>query len=140
VTAYITQDQLVTRFGETRLIDLTDHQGTGTIDEDALTQAMGLVEGEIDAYLSARYALPLATVPRLLTAIAGDLVLLRLHVDVAPDTVLAAARQARLLLADLRDGRTQLGLATAPAAMSAAPVIGRPGVGTVTDAIKDYLG
>lgn len=138
--SYITRDQLVTRFGMDRLRDLTDHEGAGSINDDVLTQAIGLVEGEIDAALSSRYAVPLATVPSLLVGIAGDLVLLRLHVDAASEPVLAAAKQARATLALIRDGGMQLGLPSVPTTTTSAPVNAVAGVKTVAGAIADYLG
>lgn len=138
--SYVTREQLITRFGTDRLRDLTDHDGAGSINDDVLTQAIGLVEGEVDAALSSRYALPLPTVPPLLVGIAGDLVLVRLHVDTAAEPVLAAAKQARMTLALIRDGGMQLGLPSAPATATPTPVSAVAGVTTVAGAIADYLG
>lgn len=140
MTAYITRDRLIQRFGAGRLRDLTDTDGTGEINDDTLTEAIGLVEGEIDAHLSGRYPLPLATVPALLTGIAGDLVLVRLHVDAAPEPVLIAAKRAREMLAQIRDGGLEMGLPSLVPTASPSPIAYQPGVGAVTGAISDYLG
>jgi phage gp36-like protein len=138
--SYVTREQLVTRFGADRLRDLTDHIGSGSIDDDVLTQAIGLVEGEIDAALTMRYTLPLETVPSLLVGIAGDLVLVRLHVDTASEPVLAAAKQARATLAQIRNGDLALGLPSVLATATTSPISAVTGVNTLARAITDYLG
>lgn len=138
--SYVTAEQLMTRFGADRLRDLTDHQGAGTVNDDVLGNAIGLAESEIDASLSARYQLPLQTVPPLLAGIAGDLVLVRLHVDAAPEPVLAAARNARATLAQIRAGELELGLPGLVAATTSTPIHAQAGITTVTSAIADYLG
>lgn len=140
MTVYITRDRLIQRFGAGRLRDLTDTDGTGEINDDTLTEAIGLVEGEIDAHLSGRYQLPLATVPELLAGIASDLVLVRLHVDAAPPPVLEAAKRAREMLAQIRDGKLETGLPSLMPTATPSPISFQPGVGTVTGAISDYLG
>lgn len=138
--SYITRARLILRFGETRLRDLVGSDGSGEINDATLTEAIGLVAGEIDAYLSARYQLPLATVPELLAGIAGDLVLVRLHVDAAPEVVLVAAKRARDLLTQIRDGGLELGLPSLAPTSTPSPISFQPGVATVTAAISDYLG
>lgn len=114
--AYITRQNLIDRFGERRLTDLTDRDGLGVIDEAVLDCAITDAGALIDGYLAGRYSLPLATVPSLLTRLAGDLVFYALHADTVPDKVAADQAVAMKLLGQIALGTVRLGVegVTAP--------------------------
>lgn len=76
--AYLTPAELATRYGQDRLIDLTDRDGDGLADDPMINQALADASAEIDGYLAARYALPLPMVPAILARIAGDIAIYRL--------------------------------------------------------------
>ena len=66
---YATQADMLVRFGEPELIQLTDRFDAplGLIDPDVLGQALARADGEIDSYIAARVSLPLAAVFLVLT-------------------------------------------------------------------------
>lgn len=73
--AYISQAEMVLRFGETELIQLTDRDGTaGAIVSSVLDGAIADADALIDAHLvPAGYAVPLSPVPAVVVRIAADL-------------------------------------------------------------------
>jgi phage gp36-like protein len=108
---YATQSDLVTRFGDTELIQLTDRQGTvGEIDSAVVDRALLDADAEIDGYLAARYALPLASVPRLVLGAACDIARYRLYDDRATEQVTRRYEDAIKLLKLIAEGKVQLGL------------------------------
>lgn len=85
--AYCTQQDLIDRFGEDELVQLTDRANAGVIDEAVLTQAIGDAGAEIDGYLGGRYTLPLATVPVVLKRLACDIARYNLYDEAASEQV-----------------------------------------------------
>jgi len=109
---YATQQQLVDRFGADELIQITNQDDpTATmVHATRVTNAAADVDALIDAKLGARYALPLASVPLVLTNIAADLVRARLYDDRLPDRLADRERAALKLLDQVADGTLSLGL------------------------------
>jgi phage gp36-like protein len=71
--SYCTLQDFIDRpFGEQELIQLTDRDNLGVINEAVLTQAISDAEAEINGYLTA-YPLPLANVPANMVRIACDI-------------------------------------------------------------------
>lgn len=60
---YAIQADMVNRFGETEVIQLTDRANIGEIDAVVLANSLASAEQEINAYLDGRYTVPLVTVP-----------------------------------------------------------------------------
>lgn len=110
--AYALQSDLVSRFGELELIQLTDRAGTNTIDSSVVAIALADADHEIDGYLLAQYDLPLSSVPPLLTRLACDLARFFLWKDAASDLVKFNAEQARDALAKLAKGSIKLPLSS----------------------------
>lgn len=69
--SYCTRQNLIDRFGEQELIQLTDRDIVGVINDTVLNQAISDADAEINGYLTA-YPLPLATIPANLVRIACD--------------------------------------------------------------------
>lgn len=137
---YATQQNLIDRFGEGELIQLTDRHNTGAIDAVVLDQAIADADAEIEGYLVGRYALPLASVPPVLTLLACDLARYHLYDDHATEQVRTRYEDARRLLESIASGKVQLGL---PAGGGAAPVAGSPEVSTpgrefTKDTLRDF--
>ena len=109
---YATPQDLIDRFGETELLDLTDLAGIGVVDEAKISAAVAEADAEIDSYLRGRYALPLAPVPKLLTRLACELVRESLHTNAPSDTVKGRAEAARRLLRDISSGKSHLAFAS----------------------------
>lgn len=111
---YATQADMVTAYGEAEMIDLTDRADppVGSIDAAVMTRALETADGEIDSYLAARYALPLATVPVILRDCAADIARYRLHERGTPERVEKAYAARVAWLRDVAAGRATLGTGT----------------------------
>ncbi|MDP2548083.1 gp436 family protein [Oceanobacter sp. 4_MG-2023] len=84
---YCTQQDLVARFGEPELTQLTDFTNTGNPDSAMVTIAIDDASNEIDTYLSSRYELPLADTPAVLTAVCADMARYYLYGSGVPEYV-----------------------------------------------------
>lgn len=86
---YCTQQDLVVRYGELELIQLTDREGLlGAIDSAVLNAALSDASAEIDGYLrDGGYALPLTQVPQTLTRHACQMARHYLYDGPRPDQV-----------------------------------------------------
>lgn len=121
--AYATTADLVTRFGEAELIDLTDRASppANVVDAGVAAGAIADAVGEIDAYLGVRYALPVSPVPAHLVAMTCDIARYRLHGSRVTDEVRARYEDAVRWLKDVAQGRALLpGAAAASNATTAA--------------------
>lgn len=109
---YCTQANLVDRFGQVELIQLTNPTDPAAVTVNATRVDDGIadIDALITAKLQARYALPLATVPRVLRNIACDLVRARLYEDRITDHVAKRETAALKLLDEISQGKLQLGL------------------------------
>lgn len=109
---YAIQQDLVDRFSETELVQITNPTDLAatTINATRLQRALDDADAEIDARLQARYALPLASVPRLLVNAACDIARYRLYDDRATDQVTRRYEDAIKLLDRIGRGELQLGL------------------------------
>lgn len=87
---YCTLQNMIDRFGDEELIQLTDRDGAGAVDETVLDQAIADAGAEIDGWLAGRYPLPLAEVPPSLTLRACDMA--RYFLYAAAPTELVQAR------------------------------------------------
>lgn len=115
---YATRAALIDRFGEAELIQLTDRERLGVIDDTVLDQAIADAAHEIDSHLAGRYTLPLATVPPVLTRVACDVARYRLYDDAAPEEVRNRYKDGVRWLEALARGTVSLGMppAETPAA------------------------
>jgi phage gp36-like protein len=73
MVAYITQADLVERFGSAQILELSDRDNTGAIDAGRVAQAIADTSARIDGYLGDRYALPLLTLPAAIPPLACDI-------------------------------------------------------------------
>jgi len=121
--AYALTADLIARFGRDELLQLTDRSGVDRVDEAVVGAAIADAGASIDGYLAARYALPVAPTPALLTRIACDLARFYLHGPSATELVRKGFEDAQRILRDLADGRAVLaGAAVAvPGSSPAAP-------------------
>ncbi|MBO0346039.1 DUF1320 domain-containing protein [Roseibium sp. CAU 1637] len=79
--AYATRQDLIDRFGEDELIQLTDRVNlpASTIDEDMVAAHIADAENLADSYLAKLYRLPLDPVPAVLTRIICEIARYFLH-------------------------------------------------------------
>lgn len=142
---YATLAGLVARYGEQEVLELTDREGAGAVDGSVVATALEAVDGIINGYLAARYAVPVTPVPVMLAGLAEDLAWHRLHGKSTTDTVRQAAEQAMRTLRDLADGRAVLPGAAAvvagsnPAVGDSAPRYVAPERRLGPCQISDYL-
>jgi phage gp36-like protein len=111
---YATQADLVTRFGEVEIIQLSDDANAGAIDAAVVAIVLADVDRAIDGYLLTRYTLPLTEVPDILNSIACDLAHYRLATrnggSRASDTLKDRNSDAMRQLRDIASGKFTLGL------------------------------
>lgn len=101
---YATRQDLIDRFGETELFQLTDrvNMPPTTVDDIVTGRALGDADAAIDGYVGKKYTLPLATVPPMLVKIASDLARYYLHGEAAgKDSIVT--RNADAALSWLKD-------------------------------------
>jgi phage gp36-like protein len=94
---YITNADIETRLGPALYVQLTDDSGAGVANEDVVNEARLAAEGEVDAYLAARYQVPIdiavhPQVAGVLVGIALDLAEYRLRARRPPIPADAGAK------------------------------------------------
>ena len=77
--SYSSLDDLKRRISETELIQLTDDQGLGQIDETLVAGAIAESDGLVDSFVRAQCAVPLVNPPEIIRLISADLTLYRLY-------------------------------------------------------------
>ncbi len=112
--SYCTLTDLTERYGD-EVMQWADRDQDGSPDPELIAAATADVGAEIDAYLAARYTLPLSTTPTVVVRIACALVRERLalaggaRMD-AVDPIKAEASDARKLLQAIGAGKASIGL------------------------------
>jgi len=131
---YATQAQLIDRFGEGRLIALTDRAPIplGVIDAAVMARALADTDAVIDGYLAGRYALPLAATPALVADVAQAIALWKLHTSEPEAKVKADHDAAMRTLREIAQGIVQLSVAGIEPAAS-----GNSGV-QITDRDREF--
>lgn len=127
---YCNLPDLINRFGERELIELTDRNQDDAIDTASTDAAMEDAASIIDSYLLVRYCLPLASVPVVLRNYACDIAMynlwnLRRMGDI--ETIRTRYEDAIRWLERVRDYKAEIIGAKAKPAVSAEPVEG-PGI------------
>ena len=110
---YATQDDLLDRYGDAMLIDLTDRAevATGQIDIETVEKALSAATAEIDGYLAGRYALPVTVQSPILNDLACVLAIWRLHIHTPPEKIKADYEAAQKRLREIASGVFRLPLA-----------------------------
>lgn len=131
MSPYATVTDLVDRFGEPELIDLTDRAQppAGTIDASVADAALADACGEADAYLGVRYSLPVtAPVPLVLVAVVCDIARYRLYENRATEEVRQRYEDAVRWLRDVSRGAAVLpGAADAAGDAAGLAMVVQPG-------------
>ena len=111
--SYATQAQLTERYGEPMLIAATDRGAVplGVPDSAAVGRALVAADGVIDAYLGARYALPLSSIPDIIVNLALEIGIFKLHAYDAPPKLREDHDAAMRMLREIADGRVRLNVA-----------------------------
>jgi len=137
---YVTQQNLIDRFGQEELIQLTDRTQSGAIDAAVINKALADADAEINGYLSAKYTLPLNPVPVVLERIAGDVARYFLYEDRVTEQVERRYKDALRFLESVAKGTIRIGVDAAnqaPAA-SGGPQYSAPDRVFTADTLADY--
>lgn len=128
---YVTKQQLIDRFSERELIQLTDRDNkpATTIDDTVVNGAIADAEALVDGYLGKVYELPLGVTPPVLTRISADIARYYLHGKSADKDgpVHRAYTEAASWLKDVSRGLVQIDAAgVAPAAAGGGSIRAKP--------------
>lgn len=123
--AYATQADIVDRYGEADLLVIADRNGDAVVDADVVARALADAAAEIDTYVSAKYALPLPSVPDVLVRINVDIAVYRLSTDAAQATEERRQRYEDCLaqLKDISKGIASLGISQPPPSSNGGAVL-----------------
>lgn len=110
---YTDRDDLIQRYGEAELIQLTDRHHQGVVDDDVLNRAIADADALVDSYLAPRYVLPLSADMvhgSNLPQAAADIARYNLYGDHAPEEVEKRYERQVKWLRDLSQGAASLGV------------------------------
>lgn len=112
--SYCTLQDMVDRFGESELIQLTDRDGLNEIGTAIVDRAIEDASAVIDGYLASVYPLPLATVPPQLVRINCDVARYYLHANgsMAPESIEKPYDHAIKYLMAMANGTVSMEVAT----------------------------
>ena len=121
--AYSTAEDIRKLIPESDLIQLTDDDGVGVVDEDVLTEAIDAADREIDAYLGARYTVPLDPVPELIRNLSAQMAIWHLYGrrNILSEVWESCYKNAVRLLDLLRRGEVVIGAAAGETRRRKAP-------------------
>ena len=112
--SYCTLTDLVDRYGEQEMLQLTDRDRDGVADAAYIDGVLSDIDAQIDAHLAGRYALPLSQTPRVLVRIACQLAREAFAIangarldDQTPER--SDANAARTMLRDIAKGTISIG-------------------------------
>jgi len=110
MSSYATKQNLIDRFGELELLQLTDrtHTPQTTIDDAVVDDALNDVASQIDGYVGARYTLPISPVPARLTKVACDIARYYLFGRAADEVVRQAYEDGVKWLVEVSKGIVQI--------------------------------
>ncbi len=112
--AYVSQAQLVDRFGDAMLRQLTSRTvPSGAIDAAVVTRAITDAGATIDGYLAGRYQLPLPSVPALLVPVASAIAIYLLHGQLTTEKIRLDYQDALKALSNIASGTIRLDVAGA---------------------------
>lgn len=110
--SYAAKQDMIDRFGEEEIRQLTDKRNppAGAIDDAVLARALEDADGDIDAAVSGRYALPLPSIPKVLVRVACNLARYYLYDDRAGEEVTRRYKDERAFLDAVAKGLNTLGV------------------------------
>jgi phage gp36-like protein len=120
--SYATQAELVERYGDPMLIQLSDRADppANVIDAGVVARALADADAAIDGYLAGRYALPLSATPDLVRDLALAIAVYKLHRDTASDKIRKDYEDALATLRQISAGVIRLNVAGVEPASSGA--------------------
>jgi phage gp36-like protein len=137
---YATQQDLVDRFGQQELIELSDRARSGAIDPAVVAKALADADAEIDGYLSAKFALPLSAVPSVINRIACDVTRYYLYDDRVSEAVRKRYEDAVKFLKGVVAGEISIGVdaSSESPSVSGGPQTSSPDREFTRETLADY--
>ncbi|GLX86371.1 hypothetical protein tloyanaT_26240 [Thalassotalea loyana] len=108
MTQYCTKQGLIDRFGEGELIELTDRESFGDINDDVLNRAIKDASVEMDAYLS-RFNFTADNLPQVLSPIACNIARYYLYDNAPTEHVTRRYEDAIKFLKSVNKGEITIG-------------------------------
>lgn len=115
--SYTSKAEMIERFGEREIVQLTDRDRAGDVDDALLERAIADAAAEAETYIAARYTLPLPNVPPALGRVVADIARYRLYDDQSPEEVRDRYRDAVRWLERVARGEVTLAIAQVPRAV-----------------------
>jgi phage gp36-like protein len=113
---YCTQSDIITAITEAIVIQLTDDDNVGVVEDAHVTQAIQTADAEINGYCASRYAVPFATVPEIVKALSIEISIYHLYKRrTVPENIEKAYDKAIARLKDIARGLVTLGVQPPPA-------------------------
>ena len=116
-TGHLTEDEVAHLLVGAHLVELTDDDALGVVDQGRVDEAISAAQGEVDGYLAERYTVPLSPVPPLVKAACEDIAIYNLYSrtqDEIPESRKTRYAGAVRLLEKLASGAISLGIADPP--------------------------
>ncbi len=115
--AYSTLADIKKLIPEDVSIQLTDDEGSGTVNQTRVDEAIAQADGEINGYLAGRYTVPLSTVPALIRKFSVDIAIYNLYsrkTEDMPKTRVDRYNNAIRTLEAIAKGTISLGVSPDP--------------------------
>ncbi len=115
--AYCTLTDIKKSIPEETLVQLTDDENAGVVNQARIDEAVEGADGEIDSYLSAQYSVPVEPVPRVVNKLSVDIAVYNLYgrrVEKIPEVRETRYRNAVRLLEKIAEGKVNIGEAAEP--------------------------
>jgi phage gp36-like protein len=113
---YCSIDDIRKNIPDVSLIELTDDNGTGQIENSIVSEAIAYADSTIDGYLRGRYSLPLNPVPKIIQKISIDIAIYHIYSRrfelEMPEGMQKRYENAVKLLEAIRKGIIELGIIT----------------------------
>lgn len=116
---YCTLDDIKKLIPEEALIQLTDDEGLGSVNQARIEEAVVQADAEIDSYCGSRYSVPFDTVPEVVKKLSVDIAVYNLYsrrVEEAPAVRAERYRNAIRQLEGISKGVISLGIDPGPSA------------------------
>jgi phage gp36-like protein len=113
--AYCTLDDIKKTLPEAAIIQLTDDDDLGYLDEIKVNEAIAAADAEIDTYCAARYTVPFETAPAQIKKLSIDIAIYNLYkrkVETVPEAKKDSYNNAVRMLKDISAGKAALMVGT----------------------------
>lgn len=111
---YCTLEDIKKAIPEANIIQLTDDEGLGVVNQERVDEAIAYAEELIDGYLRGRYTVPLSPVPELIKRLSVDMAVFHLYSRrfelVMPESMLQRRKEIIRLLEHIQKGNVSLGI------------------------------